>query len=87
VGIRTILGTYKYNLRKGVDWFRMLDKPNETLLRSGVREFFQSQPEVSSILSLEFRVDRTTRQMSIAYRLRLADGTEVEDTSPITPLK
>lgn len=86
VGIKTILGTYKYDLSKGVPWFRLLEKPNQALLRTGIRDFFLGFPEVSSILSLQFTVDRATRLMSVAYQLRLADGTTVEATSPITPL-
>lgn len=87
VGIRTILGSYKYNQRTGIDWFRLLDKRNQQLLRTEIRGYFLSHPEVSSILSLEFLVERSTRMMSVAYRLRLADGEFVEATSPITPLQ
>lgn len=86
IGIQTILGTYKYDLDKGIPWFRLLDKPNQALLRPAIRDFFLSFPEVHSIRSLEFLVDRQTRLMSVAYELRMADGEVVKATSPITPL-
>jgi hypothetical protein len=86
IGIRTILGTYKYDLAKGVPWFRLLEKPNQALLRSSLRDYFLSHPEVRSIRSLEFRVDRQTRLMSVAYSLQMAGGNVVSDTTAITPL-
>jgi len=86
VGIHTVLGTYKYDLSKGIPWLQLLEKPNQALLRTAMRDFFLSFPEVSSILSLTFGNDRVTRLMSVDYQLRLADGTVVTATSPITPL-
>jgi hypothetical protein len=86
VGIRTILGTYKYDLSKGVPWFRLLDKPNQALIRPGIRDFFLSFPEVHSIIDLQFTVDRQTRLMTVTYQLRMGDGQVVTATSPITPL-
>lgn len=85
-GLRTVLATYKYDLSQGLDWFLLLEKGNEGLLRSAIREFFLSNPEVHSILSLQFVKDRATRLMSVAYELRMNDGEVVTDTTPITPL-
>jgi hypothetical protein len=84
VGIRTVLGTYKYDLAKGVPWFELLEKPNQILLRSAIYDFFLSHPEVSSVLNLEFRVDRLTRMMSVSYQLKMADGQELTGSSDVT---
>jgi len=86
IGIRTVLGTYRYDLAKGVRWFELLDKPHQALLRAELYDYFLSHPEVSSIASLEFRVDRVTRVMSVAYQLRMASGQVLEGSSDITAL-
>lgn len=86
VGIRTVLGTYKYDLTKGIPWFQLLEKPNQVLLRAAIRDYFLSHPEVHSILSLQFINDRASRRMSVAYSLRMADGETVTATTTITPL-
>lgn len=86
VGIRTVLGTYRYDLGRGVPWLELLDKPNQALLRAGLHDYFLGHAEVASILSLELRVERLTRLMTVAYALRLADGTTVIDTADITPI-
>jgi hypothetical protein len=87
VGVRTVLGTYKYDMSRGVPWLAMLEKPNQALLRAALYDYFLGHPEVSAILSLEFRVDRLTRLMSVFYQLRLATGDVIEATSDITPLR
>jgi hypothetical protein len=86
VGLHTIQGSYKYDLTQGLPWFQLLDKPNRALLERSIRDFFLSFPEVASILSLEFTRDPATRDLSVAYQLRMADGQVVTATSAITPL-
>jgi len=86
VGLHTILGSYKYNLDKGLPWFALLDKPNQALLRRSLRDFFLSHSEVASIISLEFIGDRVARTLNVTYQLRMADGRVVIATSAITPL-
>lgn len=86
VGVKTIQGTYKYDLSKGIPWFVLLDKPNRALLPPAIRDYFLSHPEVHSIISLAFSVDRQTRLMSVDYQLRMKNGEVVVATSPITPL-
>ncbi len=87
IGIGTILGTYKYDLSKGVPWFLLLEKPNRALLDAGLRDYFLSHSEVASIVSLEFPVDPRTRVMSVSYKLKMRTGETVESTSSIVPLK
>lgn len=85
-GIKTIRETYKYDLLQGLPWILLLEKGNEGLLRSAIRDFFLSYPEVHSILSLQFIKDRVTRQMSVSYELRMNNGEVVAETTPITPI-
>lgn len=84
VGIRTVLGTYKYDLAKGVPWFELLEKPNQALFRAALYDHFLSHPEVSSVLRLDFRIDRLTRIMSVSYQLKMADGQELVGSSDVT---
>jgi hypothetical protein len=86
VGIKTVLGTYRYDMARGVPWFELLEKPNQALLRAALYDYFLSHPDVSSILSLEFRVDRLTRLMNVTYQLRMKNGDVVGDTTPVSPL-
>lgn len=85
-GFKTIQGTYKYDLTKGIPWFVLLDKPNRALLPPAIRDYFLSHPEVHSIISLAFSTDRATRIMSCSYELRMKNGEIVTATTPITPL-
>lgn len=86
LGIRTVLGTYKYDLSQGVPWFELLERPNQALFRASLHDYFLSHPEVAAILALEFRLDRRTRLMSVYYQLRMKTGQVVEATAAITPL-
>lgn len=83
IGIQTILGTYKYDVAKGLPWFEWLDKTRASVIESELRKFFLSFPEVQSLTTLTLSIDKPTRQLAVRYELRLKSRETITDTIAI----
>ena len=75
-----IIGEWFLNRLLGFPWYTEVLKKNPDLnrLHTLVKAYILEIPEVQEILSLEFTVDNTTRELSGNFKALMTDGEIVE---------
>ena len=86
IGLRTILGTSRYNTRIGVDWVRLLEKGDTQTIRAALTRFFFSFKETRSIKKLELVRDRQTRVLYVDWEVLTKTNLNIDGYSPILKL-